>query len=238
MSAITQWAYEVKESGMKSSKSRYIVSVLAVSVSSMALLLLSGCVPVAVGGAALAGSTMVGNEEGVTGSISDTNLQTKVNLALKSAGEDLIDRVEFCVKHGMVVAIGYVKSEEQHMKALEAIRKVKCYHAEIYDEIKVQRQPTSKEVFADGAITTRIKTALKFDGNVQSLNYDTTTVKGVVYICGTAMSEFERDTVINCARSTSGVSRVIAYIKVKKKTQTSRNTHHEVAGGQMSSDDL
>ena len=186
---------------------------------SLPLLFLTGCDPVtiAVGGAAVAGSTMVGNEEGVSGSVSDTNLQTKVNLAVQDVNTKLAGRIEFCVKHGMVVAIGYVQNEEQHQKAIEAIKNVKCYHAEIYDEIKVQTPPTARQILADGAITTRIKSALKFDGNVRSLNYDTTTVKGVVYICGTAMSEFERNDVINQARSTSGVSQVVAYIKVKSK---------------------
>lgn len=210
-------------------ETKHIVSALTVASAS----LLTGCVPVAIGGAALAGSTMVGNEEGVTGSISDTNLQAKVNLALENAGKDLFDYVEFCIKHGMVVAIGYVKNEEQHIKAIEAIRNVKCYHAEIYDEIKVQAPPAPGQTIADTSITTRIKGALKFDGNVQSLNYDITTVKGVVYICGTAMSNFERDVVINCARSTSGVSNVVAYIKVKKKARAPRKSHSG-AGGQMS----
>lgn len=193
-------------------------NMMFISLSSL-LLSMTGCDPItiAVGGAAVAGSTMVGNEEGVTGSISDTNLQAKVNLAVEGINTKLAGRIEFCVKHGMVVAIGYVQNEEQHQKAIEAIKNVKCYHAEIYDEIKVQDPPTAKQIMSDGAITTRIKSALKFDGNVRSLNYDTTTVKGIVYICGTAMSEFERDDVINQARSTSGVSQVVAYIKIKRK---------------------
>lgn len=200
-------------------------SIAFVTLSS-SLLVLAGCDPVtiAVGGAAVAGSTMVGNEEGVSGSISDTNLQTKVNLAVQDVNDKLAGRIEFCVKHGMVVAIGYVNSEEDHQKAIEAIKNVKCYHAEIYDEIKVQTPPTAKQIMADGTITTRIKSALKFDGNVRSLNYDTTTVKGVVYICGTAMSEFERNDVINQARSTSGVSQVVAYIKIKKPKPNSKET--------------
>lgn len=193
-------------------------NVTVFSLSSL-LLSMTGCDPItiAVGGAAVTGSTMVGNEEGVTGSISDTNLQAKVNLAVESINTKLAGRIEFCVKHGMVVAIGYVQNEEDHQKAIEAIKNVKCYHAEIYDEIKVQNPPTARQIISDGAITTRIKSALKFDGNVRSLNYDVTTVKGIVYICGTAMSEFERNDVINQARSTSGVSRVVAYIKIKRK---------------------
>lgn len=191
------------------------LGLVSVFVASGAFL--TGCDPVtiAVGGTALAGSTMVGNEEGVTGSISDTNLQTKINAALMDASNEYMKRVELCVKHGMVIVIGYMQSEDQRIRVMNIVRNVKCFHEEIYDETSVADIPTTKQIFVDGGITTRLKSSLKFDGNVRSLNYDITTVKGVVYICGTAGSKFERDTVINQARSTSGVVNVVAYIKIK-----------------------
>lgn len=194
------------------------------SCSICALCLCCSCDPVtmAVGGTAVAGTTMTCNEEGISGSVSDTNLQVNVNNALMNAGEDIFDRVELCVKHGMVVVIGYMKDEEQRQKALDAVKGVKCYHAEIFDELKVQPQPTGSEVFADATATTRVKTAFKLDGNIMSLNYDVTTVKGIVYICGTAMSAYEKENVIEQARSISGINKVVAYIKVKKKPQSNK----------------
>lgn len=202
---------------------------LVMTIFSPAFVFLTACDPVtvALGGSALAGTTMVGNEEGISGSISDTNLQTKVNAALLEAGDNLVDRVEFCIKHGMVVVIGYLKNEDQRIRVMNIVRNVKCYHAEIYDETKVQEPPTPRETVSDTSITTRIKSALKFDGNVSSLNYDITTVKGVVYICGTAMSKFEREVVINQARSTSGVTNVVAYIKVKPKKNQAKVTENK-----------
>lgn len=198
---------------------KYFTEKKILAISAISLFALTGCDPVTItlGGAALVGSTMVGNEEGVTGSISDTNLQAKVNAALLNAGEDIEGRVELCVKHGMVVVIGYMKNEDQRIIAMNAVRNVKCFHEEIFDETSVQTPPTAGETISDGSITARLKSSMKFADNVRSLNYDITTVKGVVYICGTALSEFEKNEVITRARSTSGVAKVKAFIKVKNK---------------------
>ena len=101
------------------------LGLVSVFVASGAFL--TGCDPVtiAVGGTALAGSTMVGNEEGVTGSISDTNLQTKINAALMDASNEYMKRVELCVKHGMVIVIGYMQSEDQRIRVMNIVRNVK-----------------------------------------------------------------------------------------------------------------
>ena len=83
-------------------------------------------------------------------------------------------------------------------------------------ELSIGELPDIKDLANDSSITSRIKSAMLFDGNIQSLNYDITTVKGVVYICGTAQSKYERDLVINCARNTSSVERVVSYISINR----------------------
>lgn len=182
-----------------------------------ALLFCTACDPVtiAVVGAGAAGTTMVRNDQGISGSVSDTSLQASINKALLSADSKLFDNLEFCVKHGMVVVIGYLPTEEDHVKALDIINSVKGYSTKVFDEIKVGEPPESS-VAQDMGITSRIKSSMTFDGNVSAMNYEVTTVHGVVYICGTAMSRLERDIVINCARTTSSVKEVVAYIEIKK----------------------
>ncbi|MDR2107174.1 MAG: BON domain-containing protein [Holosporaceae bacterium] len=184
------------------------------------LLLCSACDPltVAVGGATVVGVTSVRNREGVSGSISDSSLQVKIDHALLDKDKDLFDRTELCVKHGMVVVIGYMKDERQRNEVLRTVRSVEGYK-EIFDETKVQEKPKVADLAADSVITSRIKSSLLFDGNLASLNYDVTTVKGIVYICGTAQSQYERDVVLHHARTTSGVNKVIAYIKIKDEKE-------------------
>ncbi|MDR1333652.1 MAG: BON domain-containing protein [Holosporaceae bacterium] len=188
------------------------------------LLFCTACDPVtlAFGGTAVAGATVVRNQEGISGSVSDTKLQTLINHALFKEDKELFDNVELSVKHGMVVVIGYVKESSQHDRIIETVKSVKGV-GEVYDEVKIQEIPRAADLAKDANITSRIKSALLFDGNVSSLNYDITTVKSVVYICGTAQSKYERDVVLNQARTTSGVNKVVAYIKINSKNSKENN---------------
>jgi osmotically-inducible protein OsmY len=173
------------------------------------------CDPVtlAFGGTAVAGSVAVRNDGGLTGSISDSTLQKNIEFAL--AKEDLWDFVEVCLKHKRAVVIGYVKDESQHSRIIQIVKDIdEC--KEVYDEVKVETDGSDASDFAsDAGITSRIKSSLLFDGNVASPNYDVTTVRGIVYICGLAQSKLERDVVLNCARTTSGVKKVVSYIRIK-----------------------
>ncbi|MDR3155891.1 MAG: BON domain-containing protein [Holosporaceae bacterium] len=190
----------------------------------LALLSTAACDPVTItiGGAAIAGTTAICNEKGIVGSLADGKLQTKINHHVYCKDEDIFDRMELCVKHGMVVVTGYFKNEEQRRRAMALVKEVTDDCA-VFDETKVRGKPTAREYFVDSNITSRIKSALAFDGNVQSFNYDITTVNGIVYVCGTAHSKFERDVVLHSARVTSDVKQVVAYIKLVKKTETAKN---------------
>jgi osmotically-inducible protein OsmY len=181
-------------------------------------LLCASCDPFTwiLGGTAVVGSTAVRNQEGVSGSISDTELQAKINNALFVSDKDIFDRVELAIKHGIVVVIGYMKDDAQREKAMQIIRNIEgCGNA--YDETRVQDMPNVSDFAIDTGITSRIKSAFSFDGNVHSMNYDITTVRGVVYVCGTAQTLFERDVALNHARTTSGVEKVVSYIKINRK---------------------
>lgn len=186
--------------------------------SALALLFLTACDPItiAIGGTALVGEEMVCNQEGIGGTIDDSTIQAKINKYLVSHDENIFSRVELSVKHGVVVVIGYMRNNAQCERTKELVSKVRGYEA-VYFELSVGKIPTASQAATDSGITSRIKSSLIFDGNVLSRNYDVTTVKGVVYITGTAQSKYERNLVINCARNTSGVRRVASYIKINQK---------------------
>lgn len=194
----------------------------SVYFSSLILLFLTACDPVtiAIGGTALVGEEMVCNQEGIGGTIDDSTIQTKINKCLVEHDDQIFSRVELSVKHGVVVVIGYMKDKDQCEKTKDLVSKVRGYEA-VYFELSVGKVPTASQAANDSGVTSRIKSALLFNGNVLSRNYDVTTVKGVVYITGTAQTKYERDLVIDCAKSTSGVKRVASYIKINKKNKKS-----------------
>ncbi len=179
-------------------------------------LLLTACDPVSwlVGGTVVAGTVTVRDKEGISGQIADKYLKERIRVALLNKDKDLYDRVELAVKHGIVVVIGSFDDESQCERVKEIIDNVKV--DDVYYELKIEPQARVGTFAADAGITTRIEASMKSNGNVASLNYDTTTVNGVVYMCGTAMTAYERDIVLNIARSTSGVIKVVSYIKIAK----------------------
>lgn len=180
------------------------------------LLFCTACDPVtiALGGAAAAGTVTVRDKEGITGEISDAYLRKKIEAKLFSKDTDLFDRVELIVKHGIVVVIGSVDDESQIERIKEIVGKVQ--KDKVYFELHVQPATDAKTFAVDAGITSRINAFLRADGNVSSLNYELSTVRGVVYICGTAMTPYERDVVLNYARTTSEVEKVVSYIVIDK----------------------
>ncbi len=184
-------------------------------VATLSVFFLSACDPltIALGGVAVAGTTAVRNQNGLSGSLSDNEIQVKINKIFFDNDKDIFDRTELSVKHGAVIVIGYMKDKNQCEKAIRLAKQVGD-SVVIFDETKIQEEPKAKNLAIDSSITSRIKSDLAFDGNVKSLNYDITTVNGVVYICGTAQNRYERDIVLHSARTTSGVINVIAYIRL------------------------
>jgi len=179
-------------------------------------LFMTACDPVSwlVGGTLVAGTVTVRDKEGIPGQITDKYLKERIRIALLNKDKDLYDRIELAVKHGIVVVIGSFDDESQCERVKEIVDSVKV--EDVYYELNVEPQAKVGTFAADAGITTRIEASMKSNGNVSSLNYDTTTVNGVVYMCGTAMSAYERDVVLNIARTTSGVVKVVSYVKIAK----------------------
>ena len=70
----------------------------------------------------------------------------------------------------------------------------------------------------DAWITTRLRTALTLDKNIQSINYSIDTVNGVVYLIGAAQNRMELNRVIETARTIPNVKRVVSYVKLVGKS--------------------
>ena len=202
-------------------KKSCVQCILEMLLPGVALFVLSSCDPVtiALGSAAIAGTETTRNHKGIIGTISDSDLQVRINAALLKQDPDLFDKVELSVKHGTVIVIGCMNDKEQCRRAIQIAVEVCGTRATVYDETSVSSPTNAKNFAVDSSITSRIKSSLAFDGNVRSRNYDVTTVKGIVYICGTAESKYERDIVLNCARTTSGVDKVVSYIAINRKTK-------------------
>lgn len=176
--------------------------------------LTTGCAPVLIGGgAAVVGGAMV-SEKGISGSISDSQIATEIKVGLYQYDPDLYQRVNLTVTGGEVLLTGAVPKAEWHMEAVRIAWEPKGVKR-VIDNIAVSEGATFGLYAKDTWITTQIKSRLLVDGEVQSVNYNIKTVSGIVHLLGIAQDQKELDHVINIARHTDGVRKVVSYVKMK-----------------------
>lgn len=188
---------------------------LLITVSMAPVVLLSGCIPMAaMGGAAGVGAAAV-SEKGVGGSVSDTQIATKVKSKIYARDPELHQITGVEVQNGEVLLTGRAPTEEDHLAILKM-----CWEVEgvkrVIDNIAVSKEEGKfSDVAADAAITTRIKTSTIFAQDLYSLNYSIKTVGRVVYIMGIAQSKEELARVVDIAKTTPNVKRVVSYVRIK-----------------------
>ena len=172
---------------------------------------LTSCAPLLIcSGAGLAGVSLR-NREGISGTVNDNAIHAKVLKKLSDA--KLFSKIEVVVKHKRVLLIGYVKTLEQKQAAIDIVKSIKQVE-EVIDEIKIGYTQSLENATKDSWITSRIKGSMAADGNIHCLNFNVTTYDCTVYILGLAESKVELDSIVNIARSTSHVSKVVTYINI------------------------
>ncbi len=181
--------------------------------------LLSGCVVAAVGAAAGGGYTM-GQERGPGGVMSDTQIKTVLNANWAKDNSEILKYVDLNVFEGRVLLTGDVPNPQIRDQAVAAAQKVDGVK-EVINNINIGQRSTLGSTTSDNWILTRLRSSLTFDGGVSSLNYSLQVVDGVVYILGSSKNQQEKDLVINHARNTPDVVKVISYIRIRPGSATS-----------------
>lgn len=185
--------------------------------TSLIIFSLSSCVPLLVGGGSVATVTNAAKQKGLGGAISDSQISSVFKVKLYSKDQDLHRRVGVNVQNGEILLTGSLDSQElldeveQIAWSVDGVRKV-------INEMGVQKEEGLGlgEGMSDGWITTQIKSSIMFTDNVKSINYSIKTVSGIVYIMGNADNEAELKTVMEVARKTHGVKKVMNYVKVRE----------------------
>lgn len=194
------------EMKMKSKISSFMISILAMSVV--------GCAPAVIGGgAAVVGGALV-KEKGLSGSLSDSQISTRIEIELYKKDPDLHRRISVTVQNGEVMLTGAVPKNQDHLDAVKIAWEVKGV-TRVIDNIAVSEGGSVGLYAKDTWITTQIKTQCLFHENIQSVNYSIKTVSGNVYLMGIAQDQAELTLVTDIARQTEGVKKVISYVRLK-----------------------
>lgn len=198
-----------------SSPARTRPSRLSLTVAVMALggLLLSGCAPaiVGVGTAAVAASS---TEKGLTTSVSDSVIYTKIQDRFIQEDASLSTVVDLTVNDAAVLMTGKVKTPEEKVLATRLAWEVRGVR-EVINELQVTDTSSIKDVAKDLAASAQLRGKLIADSSVSSLNFSIDVVNGTVYLAGVAADAEEMNRVVGHARELRFAQQVVNYITLR-----------------------
>jgi osmotically-inducible protein OsmY len=175
---------------------------------------LSGCVGLAIGGAASVG-VAASEERGLGGALDDTRIRTDINAKWLNASMDMLQKVDLSVEEGRVLLTGTVPTPDMRVDAVKLVWQVDGVR-EVIDEIKVGADSGGVGDYTrDVWISTQLRSDILFDRSIQSVNYSIETVDGTVYLMGVAQNQGELSRVTNYARNLKYVKRVVSYVRIK-----------------------
>ncbi len=175
----------------------------------LSTLLLSGCAPLLIGGAAV-GIGMAAHDRRTTGNfVDDQTIELKAHNAL-NARLPPGNQIGVTSYNGSVLLTGTAVSEDARQQAEAAIRSITPPVREVYNELVVGSPGTFSTRSNDSLLTTKVKTALL---KIQMRDFDPTRVKvvteqGVVYLMG-LLRPNEADAAANTASQVGGVRQVV-----------------------------
>ena len=178
----------------------------------LAVLALPGCTGLALGAGATVG-VAAAKEGGISRAVSDTAIEAQISDLWFRSNVDIFRKLNVTVTEGRVLLTGIVQDPEHRVEAVRLAWQPKGVK-QVINEIKVAKSEGIAGFAKDTWITTRLRTAITLDKDVQSVNYSIDTVGGTVYLMGFAQSRLELNKVVETARTIENVNQVVSYVKI------------------------
>ncbi len=186
-------------------------AVLSLAAAS---LLLSSCTPVSLGiGAGVVAGTAAVQEGGVSSALSDARIQTSINDLWFRHDVNMFTKLDLTINQGRVLITGVVQDPSHRVEAVRLAWKPRGV-VQVINEVKVADSEGVIGYAKDVWISTRLRTALILDKEVESINYSIDTVQGSVYLMGFAQNQTELNHVIDVTRRIENVKQVVSYVKL------------------------
>jgi len=176
---------------------------------------LSGCSVAGVAIGAGAGTAVAASEErGLSGAISDTTIQTKINYALLDKDLGLFRRVSTSVHERRVLLMGIVPNEDAMTNAVKIAWQVEGVR-EVINEIRIAPDAELADDVRDSWITAKLRARIMLDKEIDAINYSIETIDRVIYLLGIAQDGEELDRVIRTARDIEYVEKIVSHVLLK-----------------------
>lgn len=193
-------------------KFRYSTALVTVLMASTVI---AACTPVGVvagGGAALGIASA--QEGGIRGAADDIRIKALISDKWFQYDVKTFAKLNLTVDQGRVLITGVVQNPDDRVEAVRLAWQVDGV-VQVINEVRVADSEGLPGYVRDQWISTRLRTAMMFDGKVQSINYSIDTVQGNIYLMGAANDQAELDRVIEIARTIPNVKQVVSYVKLR-----------------------
>ncbi len=150
-------------------------------------------------------------ERGVKGTIKDAGIRIQINDLWLKAGLELYNLVSLQIYEGRVLLAGHVPNDKMSDEAMllawqpDGVR-------EVINEIQVKKITGIEKFARDALINARLDSAILFAKGINSINYSTRAVGGIIYLLGVAKNQEELDKVQQVARNIPDVKGVISHV--------------------------
>jgi osmotically-inducible protein OsmY len=181
-----------------------VISALVIS--------LSGCVTAMVGATAM-GISAATDSRTVGTQVDDSTIEIRVIAALKEQEQFNSSRIRVVGFNGAILLIGQVPSPALRDFAAKLARDSRGV-ARVHNELRVQEVISLGTISNDTWLTSRIKTKLLADDNVQGGRVKVVTENSEVFLMGLINAQ-EAAVAVDLARNTNGVTRVIDAFEIQ-----------------------
>lgn len=206
---------------------------LAIRLALLCLTLLAGasaCTPASlVMGAGARIGIAAFEQRGIDGTVSDTAIQLAADAAFIDEGGHLFWPISTLVRDRRVLLVGNVRDETARATAVARVAAIDGV-IEVIDRLEVGPRPPLRDDSQDTLISQRLTSALLFDSEVKAINYGFLTHNAVVYLMGSARSQWELDRVVAHARNVAYVRDVVSYAEVVPETRAETSTGTGASG--------
>jgi osmotically-inducible protein OsmY len=182
-----------------------IILLIIVSV------IFSGCAGVSSKGVFGTGVSVAFDPRTVGTQIDDSIMQKNLSARILLLDKKYLLSVSSKVLDGRIFITGKVDDPEEKLKITKLAWETKGARS-VRNDIKIKEKFNFKQSAKDVLITSQLRTAMIFNKNIKTTNYQIDTYKQKIYIYGIALNSDEKDEVINETKEISDVEDVIASI--------------------------
>ena len=154
--------------------------------------------------------------------IDDSIMQKTISTKILALDKKHFLKVKTKVLDGRIFITGKVDEPEEKLKITKIAWETKGARS-VRNDIKIKEEFNFKQSAKDLLITSQLRTALMFNKEIKSRNYQIDTYKKRIYIYGIAENKDELKLVVDAAKSILDVEKVVASILLMEDLRIQKN---------------